>query len=163
MGKMKTASYAVALVACVLLAGCQSVDAKRRKEISDAWGQWVDVEFEVVGYEKGEPDSYLVMDLGIRGRMYPSNVAKVKALSPSEFEGQIYDLSLPDDPVGDFDPARWRTVGEKMKVRLPLVHLKYRPWGFIPFDELREPIQPPETMPLSARPEGSPFPAACLI
>jgi hypothetical protein len=94
--------------------------------------------------------------------MYPSNVAKVRAISPAEFEGQIYDVSLPDDPVRDFDPAPWRTVGEKMQVRLPLVYLKFRPWGFIPYDELREPIQPPEPMPRNARPEPLPPPAAWL-
>lgn len=139
---MKAISTVLILLLMGGLVGCQSAEAKRNKEFAQSWEKWSTVELEVVAYEPGTPDAFLATSWGsFCAQIYPSNLAKVKVLPPSEFAGEEYTISIPDDPVPGFDPASWREPGRKHRVTLSLVYLKYRPWGFIPFDAIRVPGQ----------------------
>lgn len=96
-------------------------------------------------YRPGEPGTFLPLTWGsLCAQLYPSNVSQVKVVTPVEFSGQVYYVSIPDQIERDFDPAPWRAPGSKFRVTLSEVYLKYRPWSFIPYDAVRPPNQSPE-------------------
>ncbi|MDP3073736.1 MAG: hypothetical protein Q8N18_25860 [Opitutaceae bacterium] len=137
---MKVLPAILTLLLIGSLTGCQTAESKRKKDVALSWEKWATVDMEVVGYERGAPDSFLAVTWGsLCAQMYPSNVSKVKVLPPSEFAGQEYSVSIPDSPVQGFDPGPWRESGRRFHVTLSLVYLKYRPWGFIPYDSIKEP------------------------
>jgi len=135
---MKVLSATLALLAVVCLGGCQTAGSDRRDDFARSWETPVTVELEVVGYEPGAPDSSLAATWGTFDALkYPANLSKVRILPPSEFAGQEYAVSIPDSPDRGFDPGPWREVGNRFQVALSLVHLKYRPWNFVPFDSIK--------------------------
>ena len=141
---MKALSLILILFVIGGLTGCQSPGPNRKKDVARAWETWVPVEMEVVSYEKGAPDSFLFVTWGdLCAQGYPSNVSKVRILPPSEFAGQEYTVSVPDTADLRFDPAPWREPGTRIHATLGLIYLKYRPWGFIPFDSVKQPTTGP--------------------
>jgi hypothetical protein len=132
---------------------CKNAESKGKKDIDLSWSTEVTVEVEVVSYTKGAPGEFLTVRQNFHLR-YPSNIAMVKVLSPAEFTGVQYTISIPDIADEQFDPRPWREPGRRLTVTLPLVYLKYRPWDFIPYDSIKTPNQALEPTPTAVTPRA---------
>ena len=146
---MKIDTLLVTFSSIGYLTGCQMADANLDKDLDVDRAGRVLVVCEVAGYYNNGPDAYTVIKSadGTGARSYPANYSEIKIITPAQYEGEVYSVVIPDQTMGGFNPAPWKEVGTKIRIRLPLVYLKSRLHGNIPYDSIRRPDQAPEITP----------------